>query len=230
MRAVARRIAKLEGRFGSADGKPSLLLVMDLANSELALDQDACIEILDECGFLPTRGMGLVDPGKTPYRLNADELETFLRENGAELCNLCGAQTHSGPASARSAEASRGGWNISNPASGRLTTRWSPNSNTSPRTEPQLTAHGLPFRVPKSRQPDLLAAGGRAWLVGSIAGAGPRNSLPISAHNAVLKHSAPPGAVTRSQHSPSGGQTARSAQTHFTALCVRNSRGADTGL
>jgi hypothetical protein len=100
MRAVARRIAELEGRFGGAGGKPLLLFVMDLAGCELGLDQHACIEILDECGFLPTRGMGVVDFRNIPHGLSAQELETFLRENASEICNLCGAQNQSSQASA----------------------------------------------------------------------------------------------------------------------------------
>ena len=78
MNAVARRIDKLEERFGTADGKSRILVVVVPAGLGLALDQDRCIAILDECGFLPTRGVGVVDLGKIPKGLNAEELERFL--------------------------------------------------------------------------------------------------------------------------------------------------------
>jgi hypothetical protein len=96
MNAVARRIDKLEERFGTADGKPRILVVVTRGGAGLALDQDTCIEILDGCGFLPARGVGVVDLGKIPNGLNAEGLETFLRENAAEICNFRGARNQSG--------------------------------------------------------------------------------------------------------------------------------------
>jgi hypothetical protein len=50
---------------------------------------DACIAILCECGFLSTSpGVSIVDFGHLPEDLNAEELERFLRENGADLNGL----------------------------------------------------------------------------------------------------------------------------------------------
>ena len=46
MKTVTRRIAKLEDQFGAAQRETPVLLVMSAAASELALDQDRCIEIL----------------------------------------------------------------------------------------------------------------------------------------------------------------------------------------
>jgi hypothetical protein len=85
-KAVARRIRRLEDRYGSASG-PSFLVVTSCVT--LALDKDTCVEILRECGFVPSRGIGgivVVSLCKIPDGLNAAEIEMYLRKNGAELC------------------------------------------------------------------------------------------------------------------------------------------------
>ena len=84
MKTIDRRIRKLEDRFGLADGKPPLLIVVSLAAKKLALDEDRCVQILRECGHLPTGAVGLVNLGKIPRGLDAKETERFLRERGAE--------------------------------------------------------------------------------------------------------------------------------------------------
>ena len=84
MKTVTRRIGKLEDTFRPGNGKPQLLLVVTAAGKELALDQDRCIQILRECGFLPTGPVGLVNLGEIPNGLDAEELERYLREQGAE--------------------------------------------------------------------------------------------------------------------------------------------------
>jgi hypothetical protein len=98
MRTVARRIAKLEDRFLPGNGKPQLLLVVTAAGRVLALDQDRCMQILRECGHLPTGPVGVVNLGQIPDGLNAEELERYLRKDGAEICGLRSAQNHGGPA------------------------------------------------------------------------------------------------------------------------------------
>jgi hypothetical protein len=98
MRTVARRIAKLEDQFGTAAGKPQLLLVVTAAGKALALDQDRCIQILRECGHLPTGPAGVVNLGEIPDSLNPEELERFLRKDGADVCGLRSAHNHGGPA------------------------------------------------------------------------------------------------------------------------------------
>jgi hypothetical protein len=91
MKTVTRRIDKLENRLGIAPGQPQILLVMCNAGWGLALEMDACVAILRECGFLPTSpGVSLADFGSLPEDLNAEELEKFLRENGAEICGARG--------------------------------------------------------------------------------------------------------------------------------------------
>jgi hypothetical protein len=86
VRAIAKRLRRLEDQFGPADGKPRSLLVVCNAGWGLALDRDTCIQILGEGGFRRTHGMGLVNLCEIPAGLNAEETERFLRENAAEIC------------------------------------------------------------------------------------------------------------------------------------------------
>jgi hypothetical protein len=60
-------------------------------------NQDACIQTLDQCGFLPTGPVGLVDLGNIPDGLDAEETERFLRDNGAEICDPGGTRDSRGP-------------------------------------------------------------------------------------------------------------------------------------
>src|ERR1700732_3245542 len=99
MNALARRVRRLENQFAPVHGK-RLLLVVSHAGWGPALDQDTCIEILGECGFLPTGTLGLVNFGKIPKGLNAKETERFLRELGAEICGIRGTQDLGGRAGA----------------------------------------------------------------------------------------------------------------------------------
>ena len=98
MKAISKRLCKLESQFGLGPETEQLLLVVTAAGKALALDQDRCIQILRECGFLPTGPVGLVNLGEIPDGLNAEELERFLREDGADICGLRSAQNHGGPA------------------------------------------------------------------------------------------------------------------------------------
>ena len=73
MKIIDSRLRKLEDQFGTGDGKPRLLLVACKAGWGLALDIDACIQILDECGFLPAGSVGLVSLIGIPKGLNAGQ-------------------------------------------------------------------------------------------------------------------------------------------------------------
>jgi len=86
MRNLDSRIRRLENRF--SDETPLRLWVACLVGWGLALNQDRCIEILGECGFLPTGRFGLVNLCGIPNGLNAEELERFLRAHGAETRGL----------------------------------------------------------------------------------------------------------------------------------------------
>ena len=91
MKTIHRRIRKLEDRFCPAE--PGWLLVVSCVWRELALDQDRCIEILRECGHLPTGpGFGIVNLWEIPDGLNAQELERYLRKDGAETRGFRGAE------------------------------------------------------------------------------------------------------------------------------------------
>ena len=97
MRTVTRRIGKLEDTFRPGNDKPLLLLFVTAAEKRLALDQGRCTQILGECGFLPTGvPVGVVNLAAIPQGLDAEELERFLRERGAETRGLDGVQNHDG--------------------------------------------------------------------------------------------------------------------------------------
>jgi hypothetical protein len=88
MKTISKRLVKLEDRLGIADGKPRILIVVTPVGRGLALDEDRCIEILGECGYLPPGTVRVVDLGRIPRGLNAKELESYLRKHGAETCGL----------------------------------------------------------------------------------------------------------------------------------------------
>jgi hypothetical protein len=83
VKIIDRRLRKLEKQFGFVDEKKRILLVACHAGLGLALDQETCIQILGERGFLPTGPIGVVNLSQIPDGLNAKETERFLRENGA---------------------------------------------------------------------------------------------------------------------------------------------------
>ena len=81
MQTRKRRIKKLEERAG-VGSHPVLRLIVRQAGAKFALDVDQCIEILDECGALPTGPISLVNLLHVPPSLNAQELERYLRFGG----------------------------------------------------------------------------------------------------------------------------------------------------
>jgi hypothetical protein len=99
VRTIARRLQKLERGSGVDPESEQLLVVVTAADRGLALDQDRCVQILRESGFLPTGPVGVVNLGDIPKGLNANELERFLRKHGAETRGLRSAQYHGGPES-----------------------------------------------------------------------------------------------------------------------------------
>jgi hypothetical protein len=89
MNALIRRIGRLEDQIGIGDKRrPTIVLVVCEAGWGLALDQDACINVLRESGHLPTGRIGIVNLRNIPEGLNARQTERFLRERGAETCGL----------------------------------------------------------------------------------------------------------------------------------------------
>ena len=71
MKAVEHRLARLENGFRPLSG-PSLLIITQ-AGQRLALDKDACIQILREGRFLRATGLVPVDLIDIPDGLNAAE-------------------------------------------------------------------------------------------------------------------------------------------------------------
>lgn len=85
MKGIHGRLNNLERKFGIAGNEDKYVLIPTDRDIEDA-KQDACVQILDEGGFLPSRGFGSVDLTLIPRGLSAKEEEKFVRENGAELC------------------------------------------------------------------------------------------------------------------------------------------------
>ena len=86
MKSVTRRIKRLEACFAPhQDEEPSLIVIVNRVDRELALDNDACVQILREGGFLRGPSVRVVRLGDIPDGLNAADLEKFLLENGSRL-------------------------------------------------------------------------------------------------------------------------------------------------
>jgi hypothetical protein len=84
MKAVDRRLDRLEDRLTPQGRKPFLIVVTDAAQ-KLALDSDRCVQILREAGHLDTTSLScVVDLGYIPDGLDAAELEHYLREYGVD--------------------------------------------------------------------------------------------------------------------------------------------------
>jgi hypothetical protein len=96
MKTIDSRIRKLEDRFCTSNAKARIWVVTNAA-CKLALDEDRCVDILDECGFLPPGPFGVVHLSGIPDGLNAKELEQYLRKNGAWICGRSDNQKQDGP-------------------------------------------------------------------------------------------------------------------------------------
>jgi len=100
MKAIDSRIRRLQQQLCPDEGQPQHIWVTVLAGQEFALDQDRCIEILRECGFLPSSCFIVLHFFGIPHGLNAKELEQHLRRNGAQICGTDHAQLQSVPGDA----------------------------------------------------------------------------------------------------------------------------------
>jgi hypothetical protein len=56
MRALSRRLKKLDHQFGLSHKHPRLIIIVT-GYRTLAIDDDACVKILDEAEFLPMSGI-----------------------------------------------------------------------------------------------------------------------------------------------------------------------------
>ena len=97
MKTFDRRIRRLQDRLCPDQGQPQVLWVTNLVGREFALDQDRCVEILGECGLLPTTHFGVVNLCGIPEGLNSTELEKYLRMNGTRAPGFDGNQEHGQP-------------------------------------------------------------------------------------------------------------------------------------
>jgi hypothetical protein len=90
MTNLQRRIERLERPAGAGTQVGLRLILMD-AGATFAMDVDRCVEILAESGFLRNGpGISTVDLLDIPHGLSTQELERYLREHGAEICNPSG--------------------------------------------------------------------------------------------------------------------------------------------
>jgi hypothetical protein len=90
MKAIARRLHRLEDTFGPAEGTPPLALIVCQAGWSMALEHDRLMEILAQSGFLPAGPHVLLHMGIVPMGLNAEQAERFVREHAAEICGFRG--------------------------------------------------------------------------------------------------------------------------------------------
>jgi hypothetical protein len=90
MKGIDRRLSNLEDQLGLT--KERFLVVLSDAGKR-GLDNDTCVEILRDSGFLSASGVVLVNLRQIPVGLNAKDTETFVRQNGAEICGSGAAQT-----------------------------------------------------------------------------------------------------------------------------------------
>jgi len=84
MKTIGNRIRNLEHRIFPNAGQKQRLWVTTIVGRKFALDQDKCIDILRECGFLPTGRFAIVSFCGIPDGLNAKELEKYLRTYGTQ--------------------------------------------------------------------------------------------------------------------------------------------------
>jgi hypothetical protein len=70
MRAVSRRLNKLDLQFGLSHKHPRLVI----------------FRLLDDAGFLPTSGIATVNLLDIPGGLDVKETERFLRDSGGKIC------------------------------------------------------------------------------------------------------------------------------------------------
>jgi hypothetical protein len=86
MKHVNHRLRRLETRLAPPH-EERLRFPVTRIDRELALDESTCIDILEECGYLPNVLMCVVNLALIPDGLNAAELEHYLCEHGRELVN-----------------------------------------------------------------------------------------------------------------------------------------------
>jgi hypothetical protein len=103
MRAITRRLRRLEDRSvplamlnaGAVTRHKPLsqdrsIQVYNRADRKLALDEETCVRILRQHGFVPQTEPGeiaWVQLSSIPEGLNAQELEEYLKKHGQQICH-----------------------------------------------------------------------------------------------------------------------------------------------
>ena len=90
MKAVIRRVDRLEERFAPKPEEEPFVVIVSRVDRELSLDDDACIQILRECGSLRGGSTCVVRFSDIPDGLSAVELKAFLREHGPKIVRVSG--------------------------------------------------------------------------------------------------------------------------------------------
>jgi hypothetical protein len=86
LKAITKRLRRLEHQFGPADGEPPFVMAVAPAGWTMGIDLGRCVEILREMGMLSAGRSALLDLSHVPYGLNADATEKCVREHAAEVC------------------------------------------------------------------------------------------------------------------------------------------------
>ena len=90
MKAVVRRIDRLEERFEPEPEEEPLLVVVTRLDRKLALDNGACFQILRECGLVRVGSACVVKLSNIPTGLSAWELKMRLRSHGPKIVSVSG--------------------------------------------------------------------------------------------------------------------------------------------
>ena len=89
MKSVTRRVTNLETKFGVTGGKPGIILIVSVAGRRGPLSDETCMQMITECGLLPTGpGVHILNLTNLPRHLNPEEFRKFLRKHGAEATRL----------------------------------------------------------------------------------------------------------------------------------------------
>ena len=87
MKSVIRRIVRLEDRFAPHQEKKPFLMVYTRSDCKLAMDNDTCVQILWECGFLRGRAYGCCDAHRYSGRSERDGAEEISLRTRAHVRN-----------------------------------------------------------------------------------------------------------------------------------------------
>jgi hypothetical protein len=75
VKAITRRIRRLEHQFGPADGVPPFVMAVAPAGWTMGIDLGRCVEILYQMGMLSAGRSALLNPSSVVHDLNAEDTE-----------------------------------------------------------------------------------------------------------------------------------------------------------